>query len=88
MKPALLNALFALLSASTTLCAEDPKVLINEIQRASNQSLLWGPYDPSLYFGMRPRIPQSLFMGLMWARVNDFAKMQESMHVTTLSMKN
>ena len=34
-------------------------------------SLLWGPYRPNLYFGIRPRIPQSLLMGLMWAKTED-----------------
>ena len=32
-------------------------------------SLLWGPYRPNLYLGLRPRIPNSLLLGLMWARV-------------------
>ncbi|CAH0055870.1 unnamed protein product, partial [Clonostachys solani] len=27
----------------------------------------WGPYRPNLYFGVRPQIPESLLMGLMWA---------------------
>lgn len=26
----------------------------------------WGPYRPGLYFGVRPQIPDSLLMGLMW----------------------
>jgi mannosyl-oligosaccharide glucosidase len=30
------------------------------------QSMLWGPYRPNLYFGLRPRIPRSLMTGLMW----------------------
>ena len=34
-------------------------------------SLLWGPYRPNLYFGIRPRIPQSLLMGLMWTRTQN-----------------
>jgi hypothetical protein len=37
-----------------------------------NSSLVWGPYRPNLYFGVRPRIPRTLLMGLMWARVGDF----------------
>lgn len=31
-----------------------------------NSSLLWGPYRPNLYMGIRPRGPESLLMGLMW----------------------
>jgi mannosyl-oligosaccharide glucosidase len=30
------------------------------------QALLWGPYRPNLYFGLRPRLPQSLMTGLIW----------------------
>ena len=45
---------------------------------ASNGSLLWGPYRPNLYFGIRPRIPKSLLIGLMWARVDHFATVQNS----------
>ncbi|KAH8896041.1 glycoside hydrolase [Thozetella sp. PMI_491] len=31
----------------------------------------WGPYRPNLYFGVRPQIPNSFLMGLMWASGND-----------------
>ena len=46
--------------------------LVTELQRANNQSLLWGPYRPQVYFGIKPRIPESFIGGLMWAGVNDF----------------
>jgi mannosyl-oligosaccharide glucosidase len=36
------------------------------------QSLLWGPYRPNLYFGLRPRLPQSLMTGLMWFGTQDY----------------
>jgi mannosyl-oligosaccharide glucosidase len=36
-------------------------------------SLLWGPYRPNLYFGLRPRVPQSLSIGLMWGQVENGA---------------
>jgi Glycosyl hydrolase family 63 N-terminal domain len=45
---------------------------------ALNGSLLWGPYRPNLYFGIRPRIPKSLLAGLMWAKVDNFATVQNS----------
>lgn len=36
--------------------------------------LLWGPYRPHLFFGLRPRnIPHSLLTGLMWYNSNTFA---------------
>ncbi len=35
---------------------------------AHNASLLWGPYRPNLYLGIRPRVPENgLMTGLMWA---------------------
>lgn len=49
-----------------------------EIEKATNASLLWGPYRPNLYFGVRPRIPKSLMGGLMWARVDDYQSIQHS----------
>src|SRR5436189_3925298 len=54
----------------------------HELERISNQSLLWGPYRPNLYFGVRPRIPKSLLMGLMWAKVDDFFTAQRSTYVS------
>ena len=53
-------------------------VLINEVGKANNQSLLWGPYKPNLYFGVRPRIPKSLTAGLMWAKLDNYATAQAS----------
>jgi mannosyl-oligosaccharide glucosidase len=47
-----------------------------EIEKAANDSLLWGPYRPNLYFGVRPRIPKSLMTGLLWARVEDYQTVQ------------
>lgn len=56
----------------------DASILLNEIGRASNQSLLWGPYRPNVYFGVRPRIPNSFMAGLMWVKVNSFQDVQQS----------
>ena len=50
-----------------------------ENAKLSNESLLWGPYRPNLYFGIRPRIPKSLTTGLLWARVESFETVQNSM---------
>jgi mannosyl-oligosaccharide glucosidase len=66
-------------TTATSQASEDnASVLINEIAKANNQSLLWGPYKPNLYFGLHPRIPKSLVAGLMWAKVDDFATAQNS----------
>jgi mannosyl-oligosaccharide glucosidase len=58
--------------------ADDTSILYNEIARTSNESLLWGPYRPNVYFGVRPRIPKSLQVGLMWAKVDNYQDIQNS----------
>ncbi|KIK63875.1 glycoside hydrolase family 63 protein [Collybiopsis luxurians FD-317 M1] len=45
-----------------------------------NDSLLWGPYRPNLYFGLRPRIPQSLMTGLIWFGTQDYTSIGQSRH--------
>ena len=58
--------------------SSDASILVKEAARANNESLLWGPYKPNLYFGVQPRIPNSLSAGLMWAKVEDYASVQQS----------
>jgi len=41
---------------------------------SNNASLLWGPYRPNLYLGIRPRVPESLLMGLMWGKHDEHVK--------------
>jgi Glycosyl hydrolase family 63 N-terminal domain len=73
------NALSALVSVcAATAAADDTAILYKEIARNANQSLLWGPYRPNLYFGVRPRIPKSLMGGLMWSKVENFQDVQNS----------
>ncbi|KAL1641413.1 Processing alpha glucosidase I [Diplodia intermedia] len=55
---------------------------VQQIERASNESLLWGPYKPNLYFGVRPRIPKSVAAGLLWSRVEDFRSVQDNFRHT------
>ncbi|KAJ7940888.1 glycoside hydrolase [Mycena leptocephala] len=45
-----------------------------------NDTLLWGPYRPNLYFGLRPRIPQSLMTGLMWFGTHDYMSISKTRH--------
>ncbi len=76
-------ALFAALSIAPLVspaaaAPDDEAVLHSEIGRLNNQSLLWGPYRPNLYFGVRPRIPQSLMTGLLWGRVDSYTEVQNS----------
>lgn len=61
--------LFLLLFALATAVASKP---IDE----ADQSLLWGPYRPNLYFGLRPRLPQSLMTGLIWFGTVDYRSVQ------------
>lgn len=51
---------------------------LTENAKLSNDSLVWGPYRPNLYFGVRPRIPKSLTTGLLWAKVDNFESVQHS----------
>ncbi|KAJ7581002.1 glycoside hydrolase [Mycena floridula] len=45
-----------------------------------NDTVLWGPYRPNLYFGLRPRIPQSLMTGLMWFGNQDYQSISKTRH--------
>ena len=58
---------------------ETAQQVLSENAKVSNESLLWGPYRPNLYFGVRPRVPKSLMTGLIWAKVDNFQKVQNSM---------
>ncbi|KAK5120131.1 hypothetical protein LTR85_006612 [Meristemomyces frigidus] len=69
-------ALAGLLAVSAT--AQETSVF----SKSSNDSLLWGPYRPNVYFGVRPRLPKSLTTGLMWARVEDFQSVQHNVRYT------
>ena len=44
----------------------------------TDQSLLWGPYRPNLYFGIRPRLPQSLMTGLIWFSTLNYQSVQST----------
>jgi mannosyl-oligosaccharide glucosidase len=69
---------FCLFGASYVSASDDVSTLIKEVSKASNESLLWGPYKSNLYFGVHPRIPKSLVAGLMWTRADSFSTVQES----------
>lgn len=75
----LLTSVLYATGITATTDPSDASILINEAARANNHSLLWGPYKSNLYFGVRPRIANSLSAGLMWAKVDDFATAQQSM---------
>ena len=44
----------------------------------ASPALRWGPYRPNLYFGVRPQIPNTLLMGLMWSSGENREAMMKS----------
>lgn len=73
-------ALLPFLSASAN--AQDAPSVFT---KASNDTLLWGPYRPNLYFGVRPRIPKSIMTGLLWGQVEDYQTVPQSARSPTTS---
>ena len=47
-----------------------PEYVAADALSLHNASLLWGPYRPNLYLGIRPRVPESLLMGLTWGKLD------------------
>ncbi|KAI0362709.1 glycoside hydrolase [Trametes cingulata] len=45
-----------------------------------SESLIWGAYRPGLYFGLRPRIPQSVMTGLAWFGTQDYQSITRMRH--------
>lgn len=58
----------------------DKEQLIKDYQNAIDQSLLWGPYRPNAYMGIRPRIPHSLVSGLFWFNADDIQNIHKIRH--------
>ncbi|OJA11997.1 hypothetical protein AZE42_04747 [Rhizopogon vesiculosus] len=46
----------------------------------NTENLLWGAYRPNLYFGLRPRLPQSLMTGLIWFGTQDYQSISKARH--------
>ncbi|KAI8625414.1 glycoside hydrolase family 63 protein [Xylariaceae sp. FL1651] len=70
----------SLLTSATP--AENESVLHSEIGRLNNQSLLWGPYRPNLYFGIRPRVPYGITTSLLWVKVDNYVDVQGNVRYT------
>ncbi|KAL1947585.1 hypothetical protein VTO73DRAFT_13309 [Trametes versicolor] len=45
-----------------------------------SESLVWGAYRPNLYFGLRPRLPQSVMTGLAWFGTQDYQSITRIRH--------
>ncbi|KAJ1644488.1 Processing alpha glucosidase I [Coemansia asiatica] len=58
----LVGAISALFVVSTSATRGDEQLSQSQL----DSELLWGTYRPNLYFGTRPRLPNSLLSGLMW----------------------
>lgn len=71
-----------LASACALLASAAQEDQIPLFSKASNDSLLWGPYRPNLYFGIRPRLPKSVLTGLLWSRVEDYQSVQNNCRYT------
>lgn len=79
------SALFSLLFSLYISFSYAQQEILSQTTKRSNESLLWGPYRPNLYFGVRPRIPKSLTTGLLWARTDSFETVQHSTMDSLLS---
>lgn len=52
----------------------------NAEPHSAGTDTLWGTYRPQLYFGMRPRLPESLLTGLAWFPTNDYQGIDRLRH--------
>lgn len=46
------------------------------------EELRWGTYRPGVYFGVRPRLPQSLVTGLMWFGTQNYQSFGSAQYIT------
>lgn len=72
------NCALGVVGGALLAAAQDTSSVYKEVAKTVNQSLLWGPYRPNLYFGVRPRLPNSFMGGLMWSNVDGFQGVQDS----------
>ncbi|KAI5965809.1 CWH41 [Candida pseudojiufengensis] len=68
------------LYASNPYEVTDDSNLNAKYSKLSDNSLLWGPYRSSLYFGLRPRLPRSLLSGLMWFSMDNYNQIGNIRH--------
>ncbi|KAH3664352.1 hypothetical protein WICMUC_005737 [Wickerhamomyces mucosus] len=60
--------------------------LVEDYQKLTERSLLWGPYRPNAYFGVRPRIPHSLISGLFWFNSDNLENINRIRHYCDQSL--
>lgn len=57
-----------------------PNDTVSSSAQLSRDSLLWGPYRSGYYFGIRPRLPHSLILGLLWFNADDHGGLKSIRH--------
>lgn len=75
------QAVYAVVACLSVITPAQAAGIDDQVNRISNESLVWGPFRPNLYFGVRPRIPKSLISGLLWTNVDNFQNAQTSMAI-------
>ncbi|KAN0061667.1 Processing alpha glucosidase I [Thecaphora frezii] len=53
---------------------------VSAVRKEAYASMLWGSYRPQIYFGLRPKLPETLLTGLAWFGVNDYSGLQKIRH--------
>lgn len=53
---------------------------LSPYEKLSKESLLWGPYRSGYYLGIRPRLPLSLTLGLLWFNADSHTGLQNIRH--------
>lgn len=53
---------------------------LSPYEKLSKESLLWGPYRSGYYLGIRPRLPLSLTLGLLWFNADSHNGLQNIRH--------
>lgn len=54
--------------------------LVDDYNKATEASLLWGPYRPNAYVGIRPRLDHSLVSGLFWFNSDSMDNLDKIRH--------
>jgi hypothetical protein len=60
----------------------------NDSSSSDGLQTLWGAYRSNLYFGVRPRIPNSLMTGLLWFGTRDYESVQSQSLLGTLTFSS
>ncbi|KAJ1900334.1 Processing alpha glucosidase I [Kickxella alabastrina] len=68
------------ISVWTVAAASSSQAKLDQAHVKLDTELQWGTYRPNLYFGTRPRLPDSLLSGLMWFGLDDQRNWQSIRH--------